>query len=195
MAEQLQFTDEQLKSAFDKVKGEHRASFEEDGTAEILRHLSNTVGRLQSAGADISIQVISGDHTSAYDMMYTVGDYKQTYGEINAYGFIKMGERQHLFAISSKFGEEAVSRLYLSKFNVHLTGGRATDDEGKNRTRDYIPGEMYDFKTDQRALRKLQERLINLAAQAVVVKEYDSENVFNRPAEPPTKPSAAKLKV
>lgn len=194
MAEQHSLSDDELRDAFDKAKGEQRATLDQDGTAAILRHLGTTVGKMQEIGVNISIQVISGDHASAYDMMYTTNSSHTMYGSsINAYGFIRIGETQHLFAIANKLGETEVSQLYLSKFNTGEAAGRQSAD-GKAKTHAAIPGEIYDFRSDPEALKKFQKKLVEIAAQEAVVMENDPAEIFNAPPAPYTKPAAPKLR-
>lgn len=194
MTEQSSFKTEELRDAFEKAKDTLRGTLEKDGTAGILQHLSNTVSKLQQAGIDISIEVISGDHAGAYDMIYTTNGTKGSIpgSSVNAFGYIRVGETQHLFAVANKLGENDVERLYLSQFNVSEFNARSTN-AGTGKTHADISGTMYDFRSDKDALQKLQTRLIEIAAQQSVVMENDAAGVFNAPSAPYTKP-AAKLK-
>lgn len=194
MAEQHPLDNTGLRDAFDKAKEEQRAAFDKDGTATILQHLGTTVSKMQEIGIDIGIQVIAGDHASAYDMMYTVNASGALYGSsINAYGYIRIGATQHLFAIANKLGESDISQLYLSKFNTGEAAGRHSTDGNKTKTHAAIPADMYDFRSDAEALKKLQKKLIEIAALEAIVMENDPAELFNAPSAPYTKP-AAKLK-
>lgn len=127
-------------------------------------------------------------------MMYVTSKPDSNSGSIRAYGYINIGTAQRLFAVADTIGGESISRLYLSNFNVTAEGGRSSTNNGSNRTTTAIPGEAYDFKDDPDALKKFQQRLIDIAAEYEAVMENDKAGVFNNPSTPYTKP-AGRLKL
>lgn len=183
-----------MREAFEAAKLSNRQTNEENGTASILQHLSDTVSLSQEAGIDITLKVMPDGHSNAYDMMYVTSKPKSNSGNIQAYGYIHIGTAQRLFAIADQIGGEKISRLYLSKFNVTVEGGRSSTDNGASKTTTAIPGEVFDFEKDADALKKLQTKLVNIAAQYIAVMEQDKSGVFNMPAAAYTKP-AGKLKL
>ena len=188
MAEQTPLSREELRDAFEAAKVSNRQINEEKGTAKILQHLSDTVRLLQETGIDISIKVMPDGHSNAYDMMYVTSKPKSNSGNIQAYGYIHIGTAQRLFAIADQIGGEKVSRLYLSNFNVTVEGGRSSTDNGASKTTTAIPGEVFDFEKDADALKKLQTKLVNIAAEYVTVMEQDKSGVFNVTSATYTKP-------
>ncbi|MBL8713508.1 MAG: hypothetical protein JNM12_11450 [Alphaproteobacteria bacterium] len=194
MAEQTPLSGEELRDAFEAAKTSNRKTKEINGTASILQQLSDTVRQLQEIGIDITVKVMPDGHSNAYDMMYVTSKPKSSSGSIQAYGYIHIGTAQRLFAIADQIGGEKVSRLYLSKFNVTVEGGRSSTDNGASKTTTAIPGEAFDFEKDAEALKKLQTKLVNIAAEYATVMEQDKSGVFNAPASAYTKP-AGRLKV
>ena len=194
MAEQTPLSRDELRDAFEEAKISNRKTNDEKGTSSILQHLSDTVRELQETGIDITVKVMPDGHTNAYDMMYVTSKPKSSSGNIQAYGYIHIGTAQRLFAIADQIGGEKISRLYLSKFNVTVEGGRSSTDNGASKTTTAIPGEVFDFEKDADALKKLQTKLVNIAAQYIAVMEQDKSGVFNMPAATYTKP-AGKLKL
>ncbi len=188
MAEQTPLSRDELRDAFEAAKTSNREANEKNGTANILRHLSDTVRLLQEAAIDITVKVMPDGHSNAYDMMYVTSKPKSNSGNIQAYGYIHIGTAQRLFAIADQIGGEKVSRLYLSNFNVTVEGGRSSTDNGASKTTTAIPGEVFDFENDADALKKLQTKLVNIAAEYVTVMEQDKAGVFNAPAATYTKP-------
>ena len=194
MAEQTPLSQDELRDAFEAAKISNRQINEENGTANILQHLSDTVRLLQETGIDIAVKVMPDGHSNAYDMMYVTSKPKSSSGNIQAYGYIHIGTAQRLFAIADQIGGEKISRLYLSKFNVTVEGGRSSTDNGASKTTTAIPGEVFDFEKDAEALKKFQTKLVNIAAEYVTVMEQDKSGVFNVPSAAYTKP-AGKLKL
>lgn len=194
MAEQSSLSRDELRDAFEAAKTLNRQTNEEKGTANILQHLSDTVRLLQETGIDITVKVMPDGHSNAYDMMYVTSKPKNNSGNIQAYGYIHIGTAQRLFAIADQIGGEKVSRLYLSNFNVTVEGGRSSTDNGASKTTTAIPGEAFDFEKDADALKKLQTKLVNIAAEYVAVMEQDKAGVFNTPTAVYTKPTG-RLKV
>lgn len=194
MGEQASLDDETIRTLFTEAVEKHRLDRLNDGTTNILQGLSKTVGEMQQAGIDISIQVLAGDNTNAYDMVYTASKPAQLYASVNAYGYIRIGAAQHLFAVAAEVDDKSVSQLYLSRFNVTGEGFRSTPDNGKTRTNTFIPADIFDFHDSRRALVEFQKKLIDIAAQQAVVTEADKSQVFNAPSSAYTKPAAPKLK-
>ena len=190
MADQTPHTRDELRAAFEEGKAVTRQLNEEKGTSGILQHLSDTVRLLQETGIDITVKVMPEGHSNAYDMMYVTSKPKSNSGNIQAYGYINIGSAQRLFAIADDIGGEKISRLYLSKFNVTVEGGRSSTDNGGSKTTTAIPGEAFDFDKDSEALKKLQTKLLNIAAEYTAVMEQDKAGVFNAPSAAYTKPSA-----
>lgn len=194
MAGQTPLSNDELRDAFEAAKVSNRHLNEENGTSKILLQLSDTVRQLQEIGIDITVKVMPDGHSNAYDMMYVTSKPKSSSGNIQAYGYIHIGTAQRLFAIADQIGGEKISRLYLSKFNVTVEGGRSSTDNGATKTTTAIPGEVFDFEKDADALKKFQTKLVNIAAEYVTVMEQDKAGVFNAPGSAYTKPGG-RLKV
>lgn len=188
MALQESLSAEELLEAFKTAKADNRVRHQERGTSEILQHLSNTIRMMQEAGIEASMSVMPGGHSNAYDMMYVTSKPKSNSGTIDAYGYIKIGTAQRLFAVASKVSNQEIARVYLSDFNVTVEGGRSSTDNGGSKTATVIPGEAYDFKDDAGALKKLQNALLVIAGEYASVTENDPARVFNAPPAAFTKP-------
>jgi hypothetical protein len=194
VAEQTPLTHNELREAFETAKTKNREMNSENGTALILQHLSDTVRLMQESGIDIAVKVMPDSHSNAYDMMYVTSKPGSNSGSIRAYGYIHIGTAQRLFAIANTIAGENISRLYLSSFNVTVEGGRSSTNNGTSKTITAIPGEAFDFKDDPDALKKLQQRLVDIAAEYATVMENDKAGVFNAPSTSYTKP-AGRLKL
>ena len=188
MKEQKSLSDTGLKRAFEDALVHSRDDLSTNGTAQMLRMLSESVQRLQEQGVDISLTVIANGHSNAYDMIYTTsGTPSKGETEIGAYGIIHSGESAHLFALNTGYAGKPVQRIYVSKFNTNFEGGRVASSSGGNQNA-RIAANIYDFNEDENALQKLQLKLAYIAAENVVILEYDTGGVFNRQNALPHKP-------
>lgn len=194
MKDQSPLSAGEIREAFDKARAETREKLENSGAGPILAYLSEAVSALQAGGADVTLFARNGDHTNAYDMMYTCSGGGS--GTVKAYGVIKSGAAEHLWAIASEHDKKPVSRLYISLHNASCEGGRISTDNGASNSRTTIRSDCYDFGTDPEALKKMQQRLIDICAGNAAVMDYDTQGVFNKTAPDPviSKPSP-KLKL
>ena len=195
MKDQSPLTPGEFREAFDKARTDTRDSFAKSGTDVVLQYLSETIGGLQSQGADVSLAVRSGSHTNAYDMMYTISG--NGGGRIEAYGFIECGRSTHMFAVATQHAQKDVLRVYLSEYNFTGEGGRRSADGSNSYRRNVITGECFDFNEDAEALQKFQKYVIGLCAANDAVLECDSADVFNKEPAAVNKmqKSGAKLKL
>jgi len=184
MTPQERLSSSELRAAFEEALTNARQSLQDSNANVLLQHLSETVRDLQSAGADISIEVKSGAHTNAYDMIYTTSGTSNGTTNVEAYGFLRMNASSYLFAVCTQYMGEPVERIYVSEWNVGAEGGRQANIDGSNRQRTTIGGTMYDFETDEKALATLQADLAKTCADSAAVAECDPAQVFNKPAAP-----------
>lgn len=188
LPEQQQQDDDTLRAAFEEAKADYAVTHADDGTTRILQHLSNTIARLQKLGIEAGVEVFAGGSTAAYDLAYTVMKPASNFGNINAHGTITLGNTKLMFAVVNKIAEAQVNALVLSQFDVRSTQAHRLT-QGGTRLHAFIPGYMYDFKTDPEALQKLEKQLVVDAAQDITVKQADPAGVFNQPAQGMTKPA------
>ncbi|MDE1151220.1 MAG: hypothetical protein PW788_01690 [Micavibrio sp.] len=172
-----------LRAAFEQALVEARQTLQDSGASEMLTHLSETVRDLQSAGADISLQIRAGSHSNAYDMIYTTsGSATNGPTSVEAYGFLRAGESSHLVAVCTQYSGEPVHRIYVSEWNAGPEGGRQANIDGSNRQRTTIGANMYDFDTEANALQSLQTNIAKICADNAAVAECDTGQSFNKPA-------------
>jgi hypothetical protein len=178
MTDQKPLTASELKDVFDQALKTRREEAVKNGSAAILRALSEAVKAQQEAGADVGITVRGGAHTNAYDMVYTVGGSHG--GTVDFYGVIASGAGRYLFAVASRFNGKDVQHLYVSKFNAEAEGGRFGKDSNNAKSQTLITADCFDFGTDAEALRKFQKRLAELCAENAIAAENDPAGVFNK---------------
>lgn len=182
MKPQQSLTDVDLLRAFQDAKVRERDAAGGNGAAKMLRMLSDSVRRLQNLGADVSVTAIAGAQSSAYDLVYaTSGLPEKGATTVSYYGTIRSGEASYLYAVATQYDNQPVERVYLSKSNASKDAPRLySKDSGTLRPKG--DAAIYDFAEDERALQKLQSRLVAIAAENAVLMEFDSGEVFNQPA-------------
>ena len=178
MKDQSPLTPGEFREAFDKARTDTREKLAKTGADIVLQYLSETIGSLQSQGADVRLAVRYGPHTNAYDMMYTVSG--SGGGKIEAYGFIECGQTKHMFAVATQHAQKDVLRVYVSEYNITGEGGRRSVEGGNSYRRHVITGECFDFNEDPEALQKLQKNIIGICAGNQVMLECDTAEVFNK---------------
>ncbi len=165
----------QIGDTFRKLSKKQKDFMDTYGIGNILRALGDSVKCMQDAGIDISIDVRSGQYADAYDMIFSNTEAKEV--SISAYGFLRIGHTVRLWAIAHDINGESVQKLAISKFNTAEGASRmswsSSFKSGAN---------VYDFAQDADALIKLQMYMIDIAADNHALAEYDSAQVFNRPA-------------
>jgi len=182
MKPQTPLTDAELMRAFQDAKVRERDGAGGSGAAKMLRMLSDTVRAMQNVGMDITVTAVAGAHSSAYDLVYaTSGIPDKGATSVSFYGTIHSGAASYLFAVATQYDSKPVERIYLSKSNAGKDAPRFHSKEAGN-LRPKVEANIYNFAEDDRALQKLQSRLVSIAAGNEVLLEYDSGEVFNLPS-------------
>lgn len=165
----------QIGDTFRKLSEKQKDFMDIHGIGNILRALGDSVKSMQDAGIDISIDVRTGQYADAYDMIFSNTEAKEA--AVSTYGFLRIGPTVRLWAIAHDINGESAQKLAISEFNTAEGASRmswsSSFKSGAN---------VYDFAQDADALVKLQMYLIDIAADNHALAEYDSAQVFNRPA-------------
>lgn len=171
-----------LTAYFNEQKENSEAGFKRHGVDAALESISTALKDLNDIGIDVQLQLNQSYAEESWSLINKVNGIAVNSNVILS-GILKIDHVEHLLVVSSSENEIPALKIYVA--------GR---DYASRHLQSDFRGTCYDLNEDPEAIYKLQQFIVEKAADNEIIRKHDIHGSFNKehPAVRLEKTSAAK---